>query len=450
MGRQERKEESRGALRVMAAGLLLFGCGAARPSGSAVHAELAAPPRTLWVVAPHPDDEILMAAQALTEAVRAGDPYEIVIVTNGDYTCGRDGWGRQAESIAALASIGVTEDHVHFLGYPDGHLAHLGETGIDPLERRGIDGTCGTGSATYGARGAEQADVHSHRTGSPGPYVASALVEDLAYLFSARPPSEIHLPHPIDDHPDHAMTYAFVRRALSRIGEPARLVRHVVHAGPCWPASDPAGQCVPPTSALDGSPLPPLPPPLTDYAPDRLSSTDGPVRRAAIAHYVTQLDGPLESSWLASFARTTEVGWTESLVIDDGRARPLCSSAGSWAPDAGWSAPLEVAVTLPTEGELLVGTTTEGYAVRLGTTRIELLRHGADGTSVLRGMDLPAHEADLPTGRAIVLRVLPLSQGHAQIEVEGPEGFILGAIDPRGILEGRSIEASAPVSVRAL
>jgi LmbE family N-acetylglucosaminyl deacetylase len=387
------------------------------------------------VIAPHPDDEVLMATEALREAMAGGQPYEIAIVTNGDFTCSRDGWGRQRESIAALGAIGVSEEHVHFLGYPDGWLASLGAEPLPAIARTAEDGTCGTGTGTYGRRGAEGRDVHTARTGAPGAYVASELVGDLVHLFTAHPPAEIHLPHALDTHPDHAMTYAYVRRALSALGATPLLVRHVVHVGgPCWPATDEAGACVPPSPALDATPLSPLPPPLGGYLPDRVLASDAALRRAAIGHYTTQLEAPLETSWLASFARTSEHGWTQHLVRREGRLEPVIEAPGTVAGDA-WTVPVSVsgagAVTLGAE---------RGYAVRREASTVTLTRRDGE-ERVLRAMEVPSW----PEGAELTLVVIPRG-AYAELEVHGPEGFLIGAVDAGPILSG----TGASGSVRAL
>jgi LmbE family N-acetylglucosaminyl deacetylase len=374
-------------VRVLALVLLVM-CG----SGGSwrARADDARPAGTLWVVAPHPDDEVLMATEALARAVRTGASYEVAIVTNGDFGCSRNGWLRQQESIAALAAIGVTEDHVHFLGYPDGWLAQLGKAPLPPVERAGRDGSCGTGSTTYGARGHEHGDVHTGRTGLPAPYTSTALVDDLRALFAAAPPREIHLPHAIDDHPDHAMTYAFVRRALAQTQTSALLVRHVVHAGPCWPAVDAEGTCVEPTAALTRTPLPPLPPPLKAVLPNHITPADPLLRTAAIAHHISQLDGPLQTSWLSSFARTTEVAWLEPIVNGEPTRTPLADHR---------------------------------YMLRQHPGRIDVVRVDNGHEHVLR-----AWSTSTPA-TALTLRVTRETTAVV-LEVHGPDGFIVGALDP--------------------
>jgi LmbE family N-acetylglucosaminyl deacetylase len=71
----------------------------------------------LVVVAPHPDDEALIAGGAIARAVANGEPVAVLILTSGDFDCRSAASQRQAESIAGLEALGVKEDQVFFLGY---------------------------------------------------------------------------------------------------------------------------------------------------------------------------------------------------------------------------------------------------------------------------------------------------------------------------------------------
>ena len=72
------------------------------------------------IFAPHPDDEILGCYQIIKDHPEAA---YIVYLTNGDYE-GRDmARTRWAESRAALAHLGVPEDHMIALGYADTGMA---------------------------------------------------------------------------------------------------------------------------------------------------------------------------------------------------------------------------------------------------------------------------------------------------------------------------------------
>ena len=76
----------------------------------------------ILVVAPHPDDEIILASGIIAGAVERGEPVRIVYMTNGDHYTGvprvADGYIRQGESVTAQAYLGVIEDQLLFLPNP--------------------------------------------------------------------------------------------------------------------------------------------------------------------------------------------------------------------------------------------------------------------------------------------------------------------------------------------
>ncbi len=331
---------------VAIAAVIALGCGgASHPSSDRRAAALEAEGR-LWVLAPHPDDEVLMAGELLRAAIARGRPVSVVVMTNGDLSCTRDGHARQGETVAALASLGVRESDVHFLGYPDGYLDSLGPDPLAPLARTQPDGSCGLGDHTYASHGEGGVDVHTLLRGTPGAYVASGVEEDLAALLERDRPTEIVTSHGIDTHPDHAMAYVYLRRALERaaITSP-RILRAIVHQGPCWPNGAGREPC-PDVALTRGTPFPSLAAPLDGYRPTlRIESPDlGLAKRAAIARYVSQLGAPIaDQSWLSSFARSDEIFFSETLTADPtrpgrlvraGRARGEVGSITSSRPGA--------------------------------------------------------------------------------------------------------------------
>src|SRR5688572_24671389 len=78
--------------------------------------------KKIMVFGPHPDDESIVAAGRVAEAVAAGHTVKIVVVTNGDFGGLDRGLARQGDSVAAAQVLGVGEQDVIFLGYPDGSL----------------------------------------------------------------------------------------------------------------------------------------------------------------------------------------------------------------------------------------------------------------------------------------------------------------------------------------
>lgn len=258
------------------------------------------------VIAPHPDDEVLLAAGVMERAVREGRKVAVIIVTNGDYSCERDGYLREAESIAALRTLGVNETNVHFLGYPDGALAKLSPTPLPPMDHRDATGQCVARTGTYADRAAGRLDEHTARTGHPAEWTSDALTGDLHALLLRLAPTEVYLPHAIDEHPDHSMTYVYFRRALDLLSvAPAVVHRGVVHAGECWP-SDCQRYFTPEL------PTPPLP--RTSSEPIERVSVDPFRKLAAIEKYTSQL-----SPWLTSFARKDETFFPETYVRERDR-----------------------------------------------------------------------------------------------------------------------------------
>jgi LmbE family N-acetylglucosaminyl deacetylase len=87
----------------------------------------------LVVLAPHPDDESLGVGGTLAAAVAAGVAVTVVFLTSGEgshrgsatYPAHALAATREGEALAALASLGVAETQVMFLGLPDSGLGTL-------------------------------------------------------------------------------------------------------------------------------------------------------------------------------------------------------------------------------------------------------------------------------------------------------------------------------------
>lgn len=333
----------------MAAAAVVLALGAASPrpavgratrstrAGSGRRAEEPEAPESadLVVVAPHPDDAVLLAAGMLLRARQEGRRVAVIVMTNGDFECRVDGLLREGETVQGLAELGIGEDSVYFLGYPDGSLGRLGRTPLPPVLRR-AGGPCERGDRTYGTRGRWRRDVHSARSGAPAAYTAEDAVADLAALLERFHPDELVVTHPNDIHPDHAATYTLVRRALDRLPFAPRLLRGLIHNGDCWPADPEAGGRCSPARLETETPVPPLTGTLAGYLPDERipvpeaclepSFDRNPKLRAIAAHHSQTRDDP--GCYLFAFARADEAFFSEELARgSDGRYHPVSDDA---------------------------------------------------------------------------------------------------------------------------
>jgi LmbE family N-acetylglucosaminyl deacetylase len=179
------------------------------------------------VVAPHPDDEVLATGGVLYSAQRRGREVAVVVVTNGDYFGTEYGLIRQGESVAGLGMLGMNEDRVMFLGYPDSGLLPLWNNAPD-AGRAYLSPRSGRQS-TYGTHGFGRADLHTALTGAPGDYNRPTLVGDLSAALAQVRPSDVYVTSMFDDNPDHRATYYALRAALALLAAGDPSFRPTVH-----------------------------------------------------------------------------------------------------------------------------------------------------------------------------------------------------------------------------
>lgn len=198
------------------------------------------PGQRILVFAPHCDDEVLGAGGLIQRALKVGALVRVVLVTNGDgFTqAARDearspivppgrylelAYTRQGETLAALELLGLSSEHVTFLGFPDRGTSTEWEWNwtrdnpfTSPFTR--------TNRSPYGNSYVPHAS-----------YCGSAIVDELTSIIHEFKPDVIVVPHPNDTHPDHWGTHNFVMYALADLNlldpQPAFSI-----AGPARPA----------------------------------------------------------------------------------------------------------------------------------------------------------------------------------------------------------------------
>jgi LmbE family N-acetylglucosaminyl deacetylase len=280
--------------------------------------------RSILVVAPHPDDETLIAAGVIRQAVEAGDTVTVVVVTNGDRRGTAVGYTRQAETVAAMSLLGLAEDDVIFLGHGDELLMTL----YNAASETTVSTSTGGQTRTYGNRGLGRTDYHTYRYGVAGDYNRRTVLQDLTDLLVTFAPDDIYTTSYHDAHYDHKAVHLFLVEALVTLKRQGadvrgRLHESFVHApcppcnpwvgDPTWPAPGfaPAAPFAEP-QYLATTPLRwtraerrPVPPAMQDP----VQATN--LKYQVLARYPSH---PVSSS--LSFVRKDEFAWVTDFAVD--------------------------------------------------------------------------------------------------------------------------------------
>lgn len=153
--------------------------------------------KPLMVIVPHEDDEINLAGSSIIAARKENLRVICVFLTNGDWEY--PAFIRINEAIDSLKIMGVSEDDIIFLGYPDGGAEAEKSIFRVTLPPKNI----GIRNETYGTK--EKPDFayalyHKHSA-----YTWENLLLDLKSVILKFKPGMI-LATDFDRHPDHRMT----------------------------------------------------------------------------------------------------------------------------------------------------------------------------------------------------------------------------------------------------
>jgi len=167
--------------------------------------------KRVLVIAPHNDDEVLGAGGMIQRHLAEGYKVKVIIMTNGDGQLRppgnriKLGYRRQKETLAALKLLGLSDNDVIFLGYPDRGLAKLWIRFWE-YDKLYISKYTKTDHSPY-------KNSYTPKT----PYCGLAVVKDLKEIIRQAMPSLLYFPHPNDQHPDHWATNALVLYALEEL-----------------------------------------------------------------------------------------------------------------------------------------------------------------------------------------------------------------------------------------
>ncbi len=273
--------------------------------------------KRIMVLAPHPDDEVIIAAGIIEDALSQGYPVKVVVATNGDHdaTSYEEGRQRLQESIDALQYLGLSADKIIAMGYgdlggEDAFLSQLYQTDDDTQVIASL-----VGNTTYGIPGVLD-DYHYLLTALHGDYNRRTFLYDLVTAIDDFRPTDIYTASIYDTHGDHSYLNLFARDAIISIMQQdvtftPILHETVVHStaeDAYWPSLESDPQPIQPQTrpmALDDS--------ILDWDAREIISVPSDMlfvprifnrKQGALERYTSQFD-----SFLASFVKSDEVFW---------------------------------------------------------------------------------------------------------------------------------------------
>ena len=218
------------------------------------------------IVAPHPDDEGLATAGLIKRCLSSGKEVLVVLVTCGDGSkkaaerffkvsdanhedMRKLGLERSRETRNAMRALGLPDDRLIFLGYPDGGTNALWDFNWDP------------DNLHTGANGADHSP-YPFAYQENAPYCGESLAENLESIGKEFKPTAVFYPDPADTHHDHWAVNAFVQYVFVKLGYRGGQYTYLVHypyfPDPQWYC--PNGYILPPaTVSASGAPWLSLP-----------------------------------------------------------------------------------------------------------------------------------------------------------------------------------------------
>jgi LmbE family N-acetylglucosaminyl deacetylase len=184
------------------------------------------PPRAgdnIVIFAPHEDDETLGCAGYIQQAVAVGAHIHVILLTNGEYPeidvflfakalplsaqpFIKLGYLRQRETLAAMRYLGVPQDNVTFLGYPNEYLNQMW------LPAHWLPARPVRSIRTRVTRSPYNNSLTPHAI-----YCGQSVLRDIETVLTHVQPNIVITLQPHDIHVDHWPTYTFVRFALEEL-----------------------------------------------------------------------------------------------------------------------------------------------------------------------------------------------------------------------------------------
>jgi len=194
----------------------------------------------ILIMAPHPDDESVATGGLIQEAIDKGIPVHVVFLTYGDFNV----WSytvfekipmltpdqalhlgeiRHGEALNAIKKLGLSEEDVTFLGYPD-----YGTSEILYYHWR-------KNSPYSGILTRKTSVPYSTALSLDSPYKGESIMKDIETVITEFNPTKIFVSHPDDHHPDHRAMFVFTTVSLWDMGKDIEVYPYLVHYRQ-WPS----------------------------------------------------------------------------------------------------------------------------------------------------------------------------------------------------------------------
>lgn len=260
----------------------------------------------ILILAPHPDDETIGCAGLIQRALKTGAEVKVVYLTSGDHnefafivyekrlTFRRGefihmGLVRRLEAIKAMNLLGLSEDKLVFLGYPDfGTFTIFSKYWQTQKPFRSfltrISKVPYKSFPSYGA-----------------PYVGESILNDLEKFLLNYRPTKIFVSHPADVNSDHKALHLFLQVALRDLRNQipqAKVYSYLIHWSN-WPRPrhyHPNRDLEPPRNFLNSQ---------INWLKLDLSPEESARKHQAVLCYRSQTQS--SASYLLSFARKNEL-----------------------------------------------------------------------------------------------------------------------------------------------
>ena len=259
------------------------------------------------ILAPHPDDEAIAACGVIQKSLEAGAKVKVAYLTNGDANqlsfiifekklvafpkqFVYSGELRRKESIAGMKALGLNEDDLVYLGYPD-----FGT--LDILYKYWGKANAYKSPITHNSK------VPYPECLSPGaPYKGESIINDLNSVISDFKPTKIFVSSPVDLSKDHRALYLFTQVVLwdlwDKLETKPVLFTYLVHSYsfPKPKGYRPLQELLPPQGIIGDE---------ITWSKLELSSSEVLKKYNTIQNYKSQIK--YEPSFLVSFARSDEL-----------------------------------------------------------------------------------------------------------------------------------------------